>query len=179
MKKPSSEVVASLLAASTLLTPFNFPPWAIFITWAGTFAMGGPSRENLRRIWPVMPIGSFTAFLIVLCFNQASLYFTGGAFLLAQAVILFTLNGSMMLLGRIPRLSFIPGMFFGFATYFATYYGGFGPILHDAGACLLAAICMNAIGPVYAWLTVKFGAAHGHHAVPAPEQRPPQKMPSA
>ena len=55
MKKPPAEVVASLLAVTTLLTPYHLPPWAIFVSWAGTFAMGGPSKENLKRIWTVVP----------------------------------------------------------------------------------------------------------------------------
>lgn len=162
MKKPPAEVVASLLAVTTLLTPMHLPPWAIFISWAGTFAMGGPSGANLKRIWPVMPIGSFAAFLIVLGFTQASQHFSGTSFLLAQAVILFTLNGCMMLLGRIHCLSFVPGMFFGFATYFATFFGGFGPAPQDPFICLLGAVAMNAIGPFYAWLTVRFSAPHAH-----------------
>jgi hypothetical protein len=163
MKKPPAEVVASLLAVTTLLVPYHLPPWAIFISWAGTHAMGGPTPENLKRIWPVMPIGSITAFLIVLGFNQASQMFSGTSFLLAQAVILFTLNGSMMALGRLRGLDFVPGMFFGFATFFATYFGGFGPSPKDPFICLLAAIGMNAIGPFYAWLRVKLSAPHGAH----------------
>ena len=163
MRKPPAEVVASLLAVTTLLTPYHLPPWAIFISWAGTFAMGGPSKENLKRIWPVMPIGSFAAFLIVLGFNEASRHFTGNAFLFAQMVILFALNGSMMLLGRIRVLSFIPGMFFGFATYFATIFGGFSPVPNSPFVCLLAAIGMNAIGPFYAWITANFSAPHAAH----------------
>jgi hypothetical protein len=74
MRKPPAEIVASLLAATTVLIsvpPYHLPPWAIFIGWAGTFAMGGPTKENLKRIWLVMPIGSITAFLIVLGFIQA------------------------------------------------------------------------------------------------------------
>ncbi len=163
MKKLPAEVVASLLAVSTLFIPYHFPPWAIFISWAGTHAMGGPTANNLRRIWITMPIGSFTAFLIVVGFNLASQQFSGGAFLLAQAVILFTLNAGMMSLGRIRGLDFVPGMFFGFATYFATYFGGFGPMPKDPFVCFLAAAAMNAIGPFYAWLRVKVSAPHGEH----------------
>jgi energy-coupling factor transporter transmembrane protein EcfT len=81
MRKPPAEIVASLLAATTVLIslpPYHLPPWAIFIGWAGTFAMGGPTKENLKRIWLVMPIGSIAAFLIVLGFIQASQYFSAG-----------------------------------------------------------------------------------------------------
>jgi len=165
MKKPPAEVVASLLAVTTIiisLPPYHFPPWAIFISWAGTFAAGGPTPAVLRKIWPVMPIGSFVAFLIVLCFGVAAQHFQGTQFIIAQMVILFCLNASMMLLGRIAALAFIPGMFFGFASFFATYFGGFGPVPHDAVSSLLAAILMNALGPLYAWITARFSAPHGH-----------------
>ena len=160
------EVAASLLAVTTVLISLGWlhlPPWAIFIGWAGTFAMGGPTPENLRRIWPVMPLGSVTAFLIVLCFEQAGKSFTGTAFVIAQMVILFILNGAMIGVGRfVKAFSFVPGMFFGFATYFATVFGGFGPDAGNPWAALLPAIAMNALGPVYAWLNVKLAAPHDH-----------------
>lgn len=171
MRKPPVEIVASLLAVTTIfisLPPYNLPPWAIFISWAGTFAAGGPKPEVLKKIWPVMPIGSITAFLIVLGFDWASHVYSGTSFLIAQCVILFCLNAGQMLLARVPGLGlgFIPGMFFGFASFFATFYGGFGPNPHSPVAALWAVIAMNALGPLYAWLTVRFSAPHGHDATP-------------
>ena len=163
MNKPPAEIVASALAVTTIfvsMPPTNLPPWAIFIGWAGTFAAGGPSRGVLRRIWATMPVGSFFAFLIVLSFGFASRHLQGPAFVLAQCVILFCLNGSMMLLGRIRALSFIPGMFFGFASYFATMFGGFGPVPHDPYAALLAVVIMNGLGPLYAWINVRLASHH-------------------
>lgn len=160
------EIAASLLAVTTVLIalgPLHLPPWAIFIGWAGTFAMGGPTRENLHRIWAVMPLGSLTAFLIVLGFNQAAQIFTGSAYIVAEMVILFCLNGAMISMARVSSLfAFIPGMFFGFATYFATFFGGFGPDSTSPAAALVAAVAMNALGPVYAWLNVKLAAPHDH-----------------
>lgn len=160
------EVAASLLAITTVLIalgPLHLPPWAIFIGWAGTFAMGGPTRENMRRIWAVMPLGSFTAFLIVLGFHQAAQVFSGTAYVIAEMVILFVLNGAMISVSRLsPVFAFVPGMFFGFATYFATFFGGFGPDSTSPVLALLAAVAMNALGPVYAWLNMKLAAPHGH-----------------
>jgi hypothetical protein len=164
MRKLPTEIVASLLAATTVLIslpPYHLPPWAIFISWAGTFAMGGPSKENLKRIWVVMPIGSTAAFLIVLGFSFASQLFSGTSFIIAQMVILFCLNAGMMLLARLPELAFIPGMFFGFASYFATMFGGFGPVPHNPLAALIAVVLMNGLGPFYAWLNARFAAPHG------------------
>ena len=151
-----SEISASLLAITTV--PISngsphFPPWAVFISWAGTFAAGGPKRDAIRRILPVQVLGSFTAMLIVLLFNEASHHWTGTSFTIAQMVILFCLNSAMILVGRlVPALSFVPGMFFGFASYFATYFGGFGLHPQDAFASLWAAVAMNALGVLYAWI---------------------------
>jgi hypothetical protein len=156
MKKLPAEIVASLLAVTTIpigMLPLHLPPWAIFISWAATFAMGGPTTQNLKRIWPTLPVGSFFAFLVVLGFEQVSRQFSGNALVLAQMLVLFTLNGTMMALARLfVMLNFIPGMFFGFATYFATLFGGFGPVAHDPVTALAAAIAMNALGPAYAWV---------------------------
>lgn len=178
MKKLPGEVVASLLAVSTIiiaLPPLNLPPWAIFITWAGTYAMGGPTPRNLRRIWPVLPLGAFFAFLIVLGFMLASRFFTGTAFIIAQMVVLFCLNASMMLCARFPLFGFVPGMFFGFASYFATMFGGFGPVPHNPVSALIAVILMNALGPVYAWLKDRYSAPereNERHREPVPDRKP-------
>jgi hypothetical protein len=160
MKKPPAEIAASALAVTTLFIPHHLPPWAIFIGWAGTFAAGGPKPEVLKRIWPTMALGNCVACLIVLGFNFAGQHLSGTALTLAQCAILFSLNGSMMALGRFELLSFVPGMFFGFACYFATYFGGFGPVPKDPLVALASVMAMNALGPVYAWLTATLGAHH-------------------
>ncbi|WP_166298355.1 DUF1097 domain-containing protein [Bradyrhizobium sp. 2S1] len=179
MTKLPAEVVASLLAVTTIfinMTSFHFPPWAIFITWAGTFAAGGPSIGLLKKFWPTMIIGGIFAYIIVVCFKFSAQHLTGTAQILAECVILFVFNGAMMLLGRIPALSFVPGMFFGFASYFATVFGGFGPVPGDPLAALAAPLLMNLLGPIYAWLTAHFGAHH-HHTETA-DQRLPEVVPS-
>lgn len=167
MKKLPAEVVASLLAVTTIpiaMLPLHLPPWAIFISWAATFAMGGPTPVNLKRIWATLPVGACFAFLIVLGFRQAATQFSGNALVLAEMAILFVGNGSMMALARIlPKLNFIPGMFFGFATYFATLFGGFGPVAQDPYAALGAAVAMNALGPVYAWIKERYSAPEVTH----------------
>lgn len=175
MRKPPAEIVASLLAVTTIfisMPPYNLPPWAIFISWAGTFAAGGPTPQTMRKMWITMPIGSITACLITLGFLWTGSFLTGGAAIFAQCVILFCLNALMMSLGRLPAFSFVPGMFFGFATYFATMFGGFGPVAQNPFAALIAAIAMNALGPVYAWLTANLGA---HHHYPKEEARPVER----
>ncbi|HWV62059.1 MAG TPA: DUF1097 domain-containing protein, partial [Oxalicibacterium sp.] len=70
------------------------------------------------------------------------------------------LNAGMILVARLPGFNFIPGMFFGFASFFATMFGGFGPAPKDPLAALGIVIVMNAIGPVYAWITANFSHRH-------------------
>lgn len=163
MKKPPAEIVASALAVTTIfigILPWNLPPWAIFIAWAGTFAAGGPTLSTMRKFWITMPIGALTAFFIVLGSQWAGSAFRGSAFLLAQGAILFCLNGLMMSLGRIPIIGFVPGMFFGFACFFATLFGGFGPDPKRPVMALIVCLAMNFLGPIYAWLTVRLSAHH-------------------
>jgi hypothetical protein len=169
MKKPPAEIVASALAVSTIfigMLPWNLPPWAIFIAWAGTFAAGGPTRSIMRKLWITMPIGAVTAFLIVLGFRWAGSAFSGAAALLWQCAILFCLNGLMMSLGRIPAMGFVPGMFFGFACFFATLFGGFGPDPKNPVMALIACLAMNFLGPTYAWLTDRLAAHRGPVGTP-------------
>ena len=163
MKRLPVEVVASVLAAITVLIalpPYHLPPWAIFISWAGTFAAGGPTPAVLRRIWPALPVGSTYALAIVLCFDVASHYLTGPWFTAAQMAIIFALNTCLMYTGRIPLFSFIPGMFFGFASFFATLFGNFGPDPGNPFIAWIATVSMTMLGPAFAWLTARFGAHH-------------------
>lgn len=161
-----TEVAASILAATTVLIslpPLNLPPWAIFIAWAGTFAAGGPTREVLKKIWPAMVLGSTAALLIVLLFDLAAKAFSGWSFTIAQMVIIFVINGLMIATARVTSLfSFVPGMFFGFASFFATDFGGFGPVAHNAWWAWVAVVLMNALGPIFAWLNVKLQKPHAH-----------------
>ena len=172
IRRLPAEIVASLLAATTViisLPPFNLPPWAVFVSWAGTFAAGGPKPDVLRRIWLAMPIGSTYAMVIALAFERAAYSYSGASLLVAQMIILFSLNTCLMYTGRLSIFSFIPGMFLGFASYFATLFGGFGPAPHNLYAAWVAVVLMNAVGPFYAWLSVKLSAtARTHSSVVKP-----------
>jgi hypothetical protein len=163
------EFAASLLAITTVpmgLPPTHLPPWAVFISWAGTFAAGGPKPEVLRKLAPTQPVGSLVAMVIVLCFGAAADALPAGApTVFAEMGILFVLNSAMIFLARVvPALSFVPGMFFGFASYFATYFGGFCLEAGNEFHALWAAVAMNAVGLLYAWLNVKMmRPADRHH----------------
>jgi Protein of unknown function (DUF1097) len=110
-----------------------------------------------------MPVGSTFAMLIALAFEQASRHYMGAALVIAQMSILFVLNTCLMCVARLPIFSFIPGMFFGFASYFATLFGGFGPVPHNPFMAWLAVVPMNALGPLYACLTQKLSRPRKSH----------------
>jgi hypothetical protein len=154
------EVAASILAASTAFiggTALNLPPWAIFISWAGTHLAGGPSLAVAKRLWAAMPAGSFFAMVIVLIMQHIGDSLGSGR--LAQDTVLagaiFVVNSALMYSGRLKALSLIPAMFFGFASYFATFFGGFGFQAGDPWAAWVSVVAMNALGPVFAYLAGK------------------------
>ncbi|WNI26321.1 DUF1097 domain-containing protein [Streptomyces sp. ITFR-16] len=151
------ELTASVLAATTAFvggTALNLPPWAIFISWAGLHLMGGPSLANATRLWRAMPVGSAFALAIVVCDQHLAPHVDDARWAqnaLLGAVIL-VLNTALMYTGRLRPTSLVPGMFLGFASYFATYFGGFGYAPGNVWAAWLSVVAMNALGPVYACL---------------------------
>ncbi len=159
LSKVPHEIVASLLAATTAFvggTALHLPPWAIFISWAGTYLAGGPRLEVMKRLWAAMPVGSTYALIIVLLDQQFATAFGDSAFAknCLLALLILVVNSALMYTGRIQVFSLIPAMFFGFATYFATFYGGFGFNAGNPWAAWISVIAMNALGVVYAWLSV-------------------------
>lgn len=151
------EITASVLAATTAFvggTALNLPPWAIFISWAGLHLMGGPSRANATRLWAAMPVGSAFALAIVLVDQHLAPHAGGGR--LAQnallGAIILVLNTALMYAGRLRPISLVPGMFLGFASFFATYFGGFGYDHGNVWAAWVSVVAMNALGPVYAFV---------------------------
>ncbi|NBE55586.1 DUF1097 domain-containing protein [Streptomyces sp. YC537] len=163
------EIVASVLAATTAFvggTALHLPPWAIFISWAGIFLLGGPTLFHAKRLWCAMPVGSSYALLIVLAETNAGTAFGDGR--LARnafaALCILVLNSALMYTGRIPLFSLVPGMFFGFASYFATFFGGFGYDPGNPWAAWVCVVAMNALGPVYAWLSMALTFSVPHEA---------------
>ncbi|MEV0846638.1 DUF1097 domain-containing protein [Streptomyces sp. NPDC049954] len=176
------EIVASVLAGLTAFiggTALHLPPWAVFIGWAGTFLLGGPGLVNAKRLWAAMPAGATFALVIVLVENQAGTAFGEGqtARNTFQALVILVVNSCLMYAGRLRLLSLIPGMFLGFASYFATYYGGFGFDTGNAWAAWASVVAMNALGPVFAYLSLRLTfpvraepAQDGDRSRPAPAE---------
>ena len=148
-----NEIVSSILAATTAFiggNALNLPVWAIFIGWAATFLAGGPHRATFLKLWPTMAAGSTFALVIVLldsALKPASGQLAQDAVL---AVIILVVNTALMYAGRTRALALIPGMFLGFASYFATMFGGFGFAPQNPWAAWVSVLVMNALGPIFA-----------------------------
>lgn len=152
-----NEIVSSVLAATTAFiggNALNLPVWGIFIGWAATYLVGGPTRATFVRLYPAMAAGSTFALLIVLLdgwFGSAL-----GAGRVAEdavlALAILVVNTALMYSGRARVLALVPGMFLGFASYFATVFGGFGFAAHNPFAGWLSVLVMNALGPLFALL---------------------------
>jgi hypothetical protein len=179
------EIAASILAATTAFiggTALNLPPWAIFISWAGTFLAGGPSLAVARRMWAAMPAGSAFAMVIVLIDQHIGGSFGSGR--VAQdamlALIILVINSLLMYSGRLKALSLVPAMFFGFASYFATFFGGFGFHAGNPYAAWVSVVVMNALGPVFAYLAGKLTfPVRATSSVPAPAGAADPAVPEA
>jgi hypothetical protein len=151
------EISASIVAFATVflgLSPLNMPTWAIFITWAGTFLLGGPTKANAIQLITATTAGAGFGVLAVLLNRATGTVFGSGAFgsAVALALVIFVVNGTLLTTGRIPALSLIPGMFFGFASLFGTYFGGFGFDAGNLGAAFVSSAAMSALGPLCAFL---------------------------
>ncbi|MBR7827220.1 DUF1097 domain-containing protein [Actinospica sp. MGRD01-02] len=167
------EVSASIVAFATvflLMKPLDMPTWAIFITWAGTFLQGGPSRPNAVAMITATTTGAGFGVLAVVL-NRETGTMLGAAPLsrtLALAVVIFAVNGTLLTLGRLKPFALIPGMFFGFAALFATYFGGSGYDAGNLGAAFVSAAAMCALGPLCATLGLRLTFAP---SAAAPEMR--------
>jgi hypothetical protein len=151
------EISASIVAFATVflgMSPLNMPTWAIFITWAGTFLLGGPTRDNAVKLISATTAGAGFGVVAVLLNRATGSMFGDSAFgsTLALGVVIFVVNGTLLATGRIPALSLIPGMFFGFASLFGTYFGGFGFDSGNLGAAFVSSAAMSALGPLCAFL---------------------------
>ncbi|MBB1196611.1 DUF1097 domain-containing protein [Curtobacterium flaccumfaciens] len=153
------EIVASVLAGATAFIGGNalhLPTWAIFISWAGMFLLGSkPTLRNATRLWAAMPIGSAFGLVIVLLDQRFGTLFGEGqaAQNTVLALLILVVNCALMYTGRTKLFGLVPGMFLGFASFFATCFGGFGFDPGNAWAAWVSVVLMNALGPVFAYLS--------------------------
>jgi hypothetical protein len=177
------EVSASIVAFATVfltMSPLHLPTWAIFITWAGTFMLGGPSRANAVKLITATTAGAGFGVAAVLL-NRATGSMFGSSALgstLALGLVIFVVNGTLLATGRIPAFSLIPGMFFGFASLFATYFGGFGFDAGNLGAAFVSSAAMSALGPLCAYLGLRLMFAPAPPAATDDRQEAPAEAPA-
>ncbi|TMR97182.1 DUF1097 domain-containing protein [Nonomuraea basaltis] len=175
------EVSASIVAFATVflaMSPLNLPTWAIFITWAGTFLLGGPTKANAVKLISATTAGAGFGVAAILLNRATGDMFGSGAFgqTIALGLVIFVVNGTLLATGRLQVLSLIPGMFFGFASLFATYFGGFGFASGNLAAAFVSSAAMSALGPLCAFLGLRLMFAPSEQ----PEEREPQSAsPSA
>jgi len=155
-----AEISASILAATTAFIGggwMHLPVWAIFISWAGTHLAGGPRLSIMKRLWLALPAGSTFALIVILLDQKFGTILGEGYWATAGvlAVIIFLVNTALTYTGRTKLFSLIPGMFLGFASMFATAFGGFGPAPQNMFVCWIATIAMNFLGPVFSWIRVR------------------------
>ncbi|MDQ0538724.1 hypothetical protein QF011_001265 [Curtobacterium flaccumfaciens] len=189
------EIVASVLAGATAFIGGNalhLPTWAIFISWAGMFLLGSkPTLRNATRLWAAMPIGSAFGLVIVLLDQRFGTLFGEGqaAQNTVLALLILVVNCALMYTGRTKLFGLVPGMFLGFASFFATCFGGFGFDPGNAWAAWVSVVLMNALGPVFAYLSrrltfarpdrtsVADPAVGAHPASPAAQAPAPERQP--
>lgn len=154
------EISASIVALATVfltMSPLYMPTWAIFITWAGTFLLGGPSRENISKMVIATTVGTVFGVVALYLNTVISTHLGGGSFVqtLTLSIIIFVVNASLLTTGRIHVFSLIPGMFFGFASVTATHLGGFGFAPGNLAAAAISSAAMCALGPIAAYLGLR------------------------
>ncbi|MEN0135030.1 MAG: DUF1097 domain-containing protein [Rhodococcus sp. (in: high G+C Gram-positive bacteria)] len=173
IRRVPQELTIALLAALTALftlAPLNFGPWAIFLSWAPIYLIGGPTRENITSFWRTLPVGAACGLAVLVLFQHygtvlGSSTAAGAAMLV---VICFVMTTVMMYLGRIPALTLLPGMFIGFASYLATALGGFGFDPGNPYAAFVSVVVMSLLGPALAWLAGYLTTPHAPSKPPVP-----------
>ena len=143
----------------------NFGAWGIFITWAGYFAAGGggpgKTKEVYKKMYPAIAWGSFWGFVAGVLFT---LYNPGfgqdyTAMLAFDFVVIFMVNQPILWGSKYwGPIKYTPANFYGFATFFATYFGSFGLSpgfgLQYVWIAWLSGLLMNFLGPIWAYLQV-------------------------
>lgn len=164
-------ITGAFLAGLTVLMAFSgivpkpyaimFPPWAVFITWAGYFAAGGGGKGQAKPVFKKMYVailwgdiwGFAGAYLMNIVNPHAS---SLPLMLLFDGIIIFLVNQPILWGTRYWNpIRYTPAIFYGFATFFSTYYGGFGFIPGNIYAAFITAFVANSIGPVFGYLQVR------------------------
>jgi len=138
-----------------------FPPWAVFITWAGYFAAGGGGKGQgmpvFRKMYVSILWGDIWGFAGAFAMNYVNPAVHSLALMLfLDGLIIFLVNQPILWGTRYwGPIKYTPAIFYGFATFFSTYYGGFGFLPGNIYAAFISAYLANALGPIFGYLQVR------------------------
>jgi len=138
----------------------NLGAWAVFITWAGYFAAGGGGPGKSLPVFKKMyfPIfwGSFWGLIAGLSFNEFNPHLSGTAqTLLVDGIVIFLVNQPILWGSKYwGPLKYTPANFYGFATFFATYFGAFGFEPGQIYVAWISGLLCNFLGPIWGYLQV-------------------------
>jgi hypothetical protein len=148
------EIAATVLAHSTVVLGalLGLPTFGIFLGWAAA-GLSGAGRARLSILGSCLAIGAvFGAGTLA---AQSALGDVLGPevpqWICALAVLAIA-NPLLILLGRLPRLGSVPGMFIGFSTLFAVFLSGSAPVSGNIVMALLVTVSMNLTGLGFYWL---------------------------
>jgi hypothetical protein len=163
-------ITGAFLAALTVLMTLpgvlpepwavNFPAWAVFITWAGYFAAGGggpgKSLPVFKKMYPPLIWGAFWGLMAGVGFYYINPHLDSlEVTLLVDAIIIFLVNQPILWGAKYWKLvSYAPACFYAFATFFATYFGGFGFEPEFLIPAFLSGLFCNFLGPIWGHLQV-------------------------
>jgi uncharacterized protein DUF1097 len=154
------EFSVGILAALTLLLllpPLNFPIFGIFVFWGGTFLLGSPNLEGVKKMVPPAILGTIFGVGTLLLFQFIDPIAGGSVPLvtLVNIVILFVVVTLLVYCARIPGFATIAAAFCSFAVFVATATGAWNGLApHNLFNFWLAATLMCCAGPFFAWASV-------------------------
>lgn len=155
----------TVLMAITGIVPkpyaIMFPPWAVFITWAGYFAAGGGGKGQgmpvFKKMYWAILWGTIWGFAGAFAMNYVNpLANSLPMMLFYDGIIIFLVNQPILWGTKyIGPIKYTPAIFYGFATFFSTYFGGFGFIPGNIYAAAITSFLANCLGPVFGYLQVR------------------------
>lgn len=146
------EIAATLLAVSTVVlgAALGLPTYGIFLGWAAAGLAGTGRATRLPVLGRCLAIGAvFGAGTLAATTALETVLGPDVPQWVSAVAVLAIANPLMIVVGRAPALSSVPGMFIGFSTLFAVYLGTTASISGDIIAALLVTVAMNLTGLVF------------------------------
>lgn len=143
------EIAATVLALSTVVlgAVLGLPTFGIFLGWAAAGLSGTGKAARLSTLGSCLVVGA--AFGAGTLAAQSALGTILGPDVpqwICAVAALAIANPLLILLGRLPRFSSVPGMFIGFSTLFAVFLSASAPVSGNIIMALLVTVAMNLTG---------------------------------